>query len=340
MRNNVTWNDLVACARRVGVEVIEAPSSHRGKKGTMGSVRGVACHHTGTANSYKPAEEYPDYNVVKEGRTGLLNSLSAFGIGRWRAIFVFSEFLSWHAGEWNWKGITDGNGDFLGIECAGVGDYTPFQRKVYPRLVAALLLFLGEGIDMAPRHADGAMPRGRKTDAAKFDTAFHDGMNFYDSVKFFMANPTHININFSEGDDMGHVDTISDKAIKQIKHALMEAPVGGIRDDVGLPRIKGTGDVEFWQAVSRVVNETSGRLGSRVPGSDSSDTVLGFAANADAYGHAIVKELTGLRATVDLLVSKLGEDGQVDVEEFRTMLREELPKLDVVVSVDRPASGA
>ncbi|HEX8345677.1 MAG TPA: hypothetical protein VF657_13225, partial [Actinoplanes sp.] len=119
MRNNVTFADLVAIARRVGVQVVEAPSSHRGHLGTMGTVRGLTLHHTGTPNTYKAADDYPDFNVVKEGRTGLENSLSAWGVGRWRAIYVFSEYLSWHAGTWSWNGITDGNGDFLGIEAAG-----------------------------------------------------------------------------------------------------------------------------------------------------------------------------------------------------------------------------
>lgn len=196
MRNNVTFSDLVAIARRVGVQVIEAPSSHRGTKGTMGTVRGVTCHHTGTPNTFNPTVDYPDFNVVKEGRAGLVNSLSAWGIGRFRAIYVFSEFLSWHAGEWSWKGLTDGNGDFLGIEAAGVGDWTNFQRAVYPRLVASALLFLGEGPDMAPRHLDGAMPRGRKVDAAKFDGNFALGKSFREWVEFFMANPQYININY------------------------------------------------------------------------------------------------------------------------------------------------
>lgn len=205
----LTWATLVAIARRVGVTVVEAPSSHRGKLGSMGSVVGVTCHHTGTPNTLRPTEDYPDYAVVKEGRTGLVNSLSAYGIGRHTSIYVFSEFLSWHAGTWNWKGITDGNGHFLGLECAGVGDYTEFQRKVYPRLVAAILLEIGQSIDWAPRHAQGATPAGRKTDAANLDGDFYQGKSFRQWVEFFLVNPAHININYLE-DDMPTAAEVAD----------------------------------------------------------------------------------------------------------------------------------
>jgi len=197
----LTWDRLVAIARRVGVKVVEAPSSHRGKLGSMGSVVGVTCHHTGTANSAKSTSDYPDFNVVKEGRTGLVNSLSAYGIGRNEAIYVFSEFLSWHAGAWNWKGVTDGNGHFLGIECAGVSDFTDFQRKVYPRLVAAILLEIKAPVEMAPRHADGAVPKGRKTDISNHTGNFWQGHDFYWWVSYYLANPAEININYVSEDD-------------------------------------------------------------------------------------------------------------------------------------------
>lgn len=217
----LTWAQLVAVARRVGVKVVEAPSSHRGQLGKMGSVVGVTEHTTGTANSFKPDVDYPDYNVVKEGRAGLENSLSAYGVGRFEAIYVFSEFLSWHAGVWNWRGVTDGNGHFLGIECAGVGDYTEFQRKVYPRLVAAILLEINQTPDWAPRHLDGAVPQGRKVDAQGFDD-FYQGKSFRQWVEFFMANPAYININYG-GNDVG---TLEGEQAFQLRDANINAAEG------------------------------------------------------------------------------------------------------------------
>lgn len=194
-RRPFSFNELVAIARRTGVEryvdpqgrrgrVIAAPSSHRGKKGSMGTNVGLTRHHTGTDEGYKPTEDYPTYQVVKEGRPGLENSLSAYGLGRFYGIYVFSEFLSWHAGTWNWLGITDGNGHLLGIEAEGTGRiWTPFQREFYPRLSASILLAVGEDVDMMPRHADGAMPRGRKDDAKNL------WPNFTGQVQGYINNP-------------------------------------------------------------------------------------------------------------------------------------------------------
>jgi hypothetical protein len=201
-RHVVTFDDLVAIARRTGVEnwtgrdyhgsvvrgrVIAAPSSHRGTIGEMGTVVGVTRHHTGTPETYLAANDYPTYQVVKEGRAGLSNSLSAYGLGRWFGLYVFSEDISYHAGEWLYAGITDGNGHFLGIEAEGTGArWTSFQREFYPRLCASALLFVGEGINMMPRHADGAMPRGRKTDAANLP------YDFSAKVQGYLANPSSL----------------------------------------------------------------------------------------------------------------------------------------------------
>jgi hypothetical protein len=194
----LSWNELVTIAARTGVtnwrgpkgevgKLILAPSSHRGRNGSMGSVVGCVRHHTGTDESYSASSDYPTYQVVKEGRAGLVNSLSAYGLGRYYAIYVFSEFVSWHAGTWFWSGITDGNGHFLGIEAEGTGRiWTPFQRQFYPRLCASILSYVGEGSDMMPRHLDGATPHGRKNDAANL------WPEFTPQVDAYLRNPASI----------------------------------------------------------------------------------------------------------------------------------------------------
>jgi hypothetical protein len=175
----LSFDELIFCATRTGVtnwtggKVVPAPSSHRGKRGSMGTVVGVTRHHTGTPETFRAAEDYPTYQVVKEGRAGLENSLSAYGLGRHSGIYVFSEFLSWHAGAWNYAGITDGNGHFLGIEAEGTGAFwTAFQREFYPRLCGSVLSYIGAGADMMPRHMDGCVPRGRKSDARNLWSSF------------------------------------------------------------------------------------------------------------------------------------------------------------------------
>src|SRR5687767_11099928 len=113
-RDDLTFSDLIFIAQRTGVQnwtdpgtgkrgqVVSAPSKWRGQRGEMGTVVGATRHHTGTSEDFRAAEDYPTYEVVKNGRAGLDNSLSAYGLGRWYAIYVFSEFLSWHAGAWSY----------------------------------------------------------------------------------------------------------------------------------------------------------------------------------------------------------------------------------------------
>lgn len=188
----LTWSELVFVAGRTGVtnwrdpasgapgRLVLAPSSQRGRQGSMGSVVGCVRHHTGTPEAFRAADDYPTYQIVKEGRAGLVNSLSAYGLGRWTGLYVFSEFISWHAGAWSWLGITDGNGHFLGIEAEGTGlRWTPFQREFYPRLCASILSFVGEGPEYMPRHLDGAVPHGRKADAANLWEDFTGRVQWY-----------------------------------------------------------------------------------------------------------------------------------------------------------------
>jgi hypothetical protein len=207
----LTFDQLVFIARRVGVEVVLAPSSHRGDIGRMGTVLGCTRHHTGTPNSFRPTEDYPDYNVVKEGRPGLWNSLSAFGLGRHRAIYVFSEDVSWHCGTWLWNGITDGNGHFLGIEAAGIGDWTPFQRLVYPRLCASILEFIHQDLSWMPLHLQGAMPRGRKSDAANIWPTFDN------EVAQFLAHPEQISVSWKPGPTPVEQKELQDMGIVWVK---------------------------------------------------------------------------------------------------------------------------
>jgi hypothetical protein len=223
-RHIVTFDDIVACARRTGVPVVKAPSSHRGRVGEMGTVVGLTLHWTGTKASFRPTDDYPDYNVVKEGRAGLNNSLSADGLGRFRNIYVFSEDLSYHAGVWNWQGITDGNGHFLGTEAAGDGQWTSFQLRVYPRLTASKLLFLDAPITMAPTHAQGAMPRGRKSDFPASSKVWAPDLpggprSFHDAVSWLMANPNYINVNYTGDEDIvddATMDKIADKVVAKL----------------------------------------------------------------------------------------------------------------------------
>jgi hypothetical protein len=152
-----------------GETVVEAWSSW--DKGAMGTVIAPMLHHTGSAWSW-PRLQAPTLKVVRDGRADLLNSLCMYYIDYAGVIYCISNRLSWHAGAGNWKGITDGNGHFAGIEAESDGQqWTAATRESYIKLVAAILLKTGNDISWAPRHAEYALPVGRKNDFSGMDAA-------------------------------------------------------------------------------------------------------------------------------------------------------------------------
>lgn len=186
-----TRERITEVARRTGYPVVEAWSGHN--QGTMGVVYGPMLHHTGTPVS--APGDYPTLRIVRDGRPDLPNSLCMYGLGRSGTIYLINDKISWHAGAGNWNGVTDGNGHFAGIEgeSSGGGEWTPAQVDAYERLVASILLEAGRNTDWMPRHANFALPPGRKSDTAGLD------MNaFRAKVAGYLANPGSITKN---GDD-------------------------------------------------------------------------------------------------------------------------------------------
>lgn len=160
-----TRETMIEVARRTGYPVVEAWSGHN--KGEMGTVYGPMLHHTGTLAS--TPGDYPTLRVVRDGRTGLENSLCMFGLGKSGTIYLINNKISWHAGAGSWNGVTDGNGHFAGIEAEGPGTWSPAQLDSYQRLCASILMETGRGIEWMPTHAQWALPRGRKTDPTGID---------------------------------------------------------------------------------------------------------------------------------------------------------------------------
>ena len=180
---------VVKVAQRTGYPVVLAWSGHN--KGQMGTVLGPMLHHTGTAAS--AAGDYPTLRVVRDGRAGLENSLSMYGLGKSGTIYCISEKLSWHAGGGNWKGITDGNGRFAGIEAESDGRaWTPQQIDAYQRLAASILIETGRDASWAPAHREYALPAGRKPDPGNINLA-----DFRAKVQGYINNPATLNKNGS-----------------------------------------------------------------------------------------------------------------------------------------------
>ena len=180
---------VVAVAKRTGYPVVEAWSSKN--MGTMGTVYGPMLHHTATPAS--APGDYPSLRVVRDGRPGVENSLSMYGLGRSGTIYCINEKVSWHSGAGSWLGIRDGNGYFAGIEAesSGYGDWTPAQLDSYKKLVASILLETGRSTQYAPAHREWAPTR-------KIDPGGIDLAAFRADVNRILANPALLNVKGGE----------------------------------------------------------------------------------------------------------------------------------------------
>jgi hypothetical protein len=184
------WPTIVRIAARTGYPVKDARAGR--DHGRMGTVRGVMRHHTGTGVNYRRLDDYPTLRVVQFGRPDLGGPLTTWGLGRSGCIYCVNDQVAWHAGAGYWRGTTDGNGHFWAIEAESDGTFwTPELIDCYPRLVASALHEIGAGWEAAPRHADYALPKGRKTDAAGMDE-----VAFEREVRAMLADPRTINRNY------------------------------------------------------------------------------------------------------------------------------------------------
>jgi hypothetical protein len=132
--------------------------------GGMRCTEVVVGHHTATADS--APGDYPSLNVVTYGRSDLPGPLAQLGLGRGGHIYVIAAGLSYHAGASAYAGYTDLNDEAIGIEAesAGNGLWTPEQSFMYPRLVAALCLYMSRDVSRYCSHRTCATPAGRKPD--------------------------------------------------------------------------------------------------------------------------------------------------------------------------------
>lgn len=118
---------------------------------------GVVCHWTAGP---KASKSRPSLSVVVNGRAGLSGPLCNVYLARDGVCVVVAAGRANHAGEGGYKGML-GNSAVYGIEaeCAGDGDWTPAQRKVYPILVAALLSGIERDASWACGHNEWAPTR-------------------------------------------------------------------------------------------------------------------------------------------------------------------------------------
>jgi predicted chitinase len=168
MTYSLTW--LPEVLESAGLKVAETPDWRIRGRAEMGRVRGVMCHHTGTARG----GNMPTLNVLVHGRADLPGPLCQLGLGRDGTFYVVAAGRANHAGAGRWEGITTGNSSFIGIEAENSGlasePWPEVQLDAYRRGVAAILAHIGAGANMCCGHKEYALPEGRKNDP-NFDMA-------------------------------------------------------------------------------------------------------------------------------------------------------------------------
>lgn len=164
MPYSLTW--LPDVLRSAGLKVAEVDGWRDRGRGDMGRVLGVLCHHTANPSRLN----MPTLEILKAGRTGddaLPGPLAQLGLGRDGTYYVIAAGRCNHAGKGSWRGIVNGNSNFIGIEAENAGGMSDYpwplvQMDAYQRGVAAILNHVGQGAEFCAGHKEYAPQR--KTD--------------------------------------------------------------------------------------------------------------------------------------------------------------------------------
>lgn len=181
MSFSLTWLPEVLEDARLRIALCDGWQD-RGR-GEMGRVRGVMCHHTAGAG---PAHgTMPSLTTIINGRAAtrttkaLAGPLAQLALGRDGIFYIVAAGRANHAGEGSWAGLTDGNGQFIGIEAenTGLGEPWPdLQMDAYRRGGNAILAHIGASAEMCCGHREYALPAGRKPDPTFNMDSFRSGV--------------------------------------------------------------------------------------------------------------------------------------------------------------------
>ncbi|PSL24460.1 peptidoglycan recognition protein family protein [Chitinophaga ginsengisoli] len=162
MIRELTW--LPAVLKNAGLKVATVDGwEERGS--TMGTVLGVLCHHTAGPKG----GNMPSLNTLVKGTSRIPGPLAQLGLGRDGTFYIIAAGRCNHAGSGIWKGITNGNTHFIGIEAENTGLANDFpwpevQIDAYCRGVAAILKHIDKDASFCAGHKEYRLPKGFKTD--------------------------------------------------------------------------------------------------------------------------------------------------------------------------------
>lgn len=174
--SNATW--IADTLRDAGLAVVEHDGwKDRRRPGKFGPLRGVMVHHTG---SNPKGGNTAALSTVLKGRPDLAGPLCQLLLGRDGTFHVIAAGRCNHAGKGKWQGVTDGNGQMLGIEAENDGNHEPWPQPQLDAAVqgcAALLKHMGADAVMCAGHKEYALPKGRKTDPTFDMVAFREQLD-------------------------------------------------------------------------------------------------------------------------------------------------------------------
>lgn len=151
--------------KNAGISYTVEPGAYNRGHGDLNAVKFIVIHHTAGGN------DAGDIRIVRDGRSDLPGPLSQLVLKRNGEPHLIAVGVCYHApGSINFKGVAPGNGNWWSIGIEGVSngydDWTPAQRREYPRVVAALLKDMGLPSDAWIFHRD--YQPGQKIDPGGF----------------------------------------------------------------------------------------------------------------------------------------------------------------------------
>ena len=128
------------------------------------SIKGILCHHTGGVNSLAYLSQYHT-NPVSIHKL-VPKTMPGGGPGHFQ--LVPDALRAWHAGVSDFEGSGDWNDLSIGIEIENMGDgrdpYTDEQYETVAQIVVYQCALHRIGDHWVRRHAEVALPPGRKSD--------------------------------------------------------------------------------------------------------------------------------------------------------------------------------
>lgn len=163
MSYSLIW--LPSVLKNAGLKVALVDGWETRGHGDVGKTLGILCHHTAGPKT----GNMPTLHTLVNGRSDLPGPLAQLGLGRDGTFYVIAAGKCNHAGKGIWKGLVNGNTNFIGIEGENMGTSQDFpwpdvQLDAYQRGVAAILQYIGKDASFCAGHKEYALPRGRKSD--------------------------------------------------------------------------------------------------------------------------------------------------------------------------------